>query len=160
MLSACMTPAERARLQRQLDEYRVLSNKTLKNSDFKAVLDRTAREDPEFDRIHTARVKDWLLEKRTVTNPKIRKTVWPSFPQDMQRNWKEAYLYFALIIGPSGSIESIRYLPVPQLDAHDSFVYAAKEALDQWEFEPGYVDGKPSEYTLIIPIIFRVTDPK
>lgn len=153
--SGCTTSADIERKTLQMEAYRAHTNKVLGNTNFQNVLREKAREDAEYERVYAARIKD-LLDKKTVNHPKIKKNVGPVYPLEMRKEWREALLYFALIVTPDGRISSLRYLPLPGLETSETFVQLAKSALEKWEFEPGDIDGVSSEFAFIVPVRFSL----
>lgn len=84
----------------------------------------------------------------SVTPPKVRKKVDPRYPEGARKFGAGGTLVVELIITPEGKVTSpkiVKTLPAPTLS------YVALEALRQWRFEPGKIDGVAQ------PVIFTLT---
>lgn len=83
-----------------------------------------------------------------VQAPKAIKRVEPLYPEGARAFRVSGIAIFACVIDVTGSVTDIamkKGLPAPTLS------YTAMEALHQWKFEPGKLDGKP------VPVLFNLT---
>ena len=83
-----------------------------------------------------------------VQPPKIVKRVEPLYPEGARAFRVSGIAIFACVIDRNGSVRDVvmkKSLPAPTLS------YMAMEALRQWKFEPGTVDGKP------VDVLFNLT---
>jgi TonB family protein len=82
------------------------------------------------------------------TPPKLKKRVNPRYPAGAQHFGVGGLLVVEVIITPEGKVTApvlVKTLPAPTLS------YVALEAVRQWRFEPGRIDG------VVKPVIFNLT---
>jgi hypothetical protein len=154
-LSACTTTDERAKLK-NMNEYRSKVNETMKRQDFLSELLLIARKDPKFDTVFVAQTKAYL-DRKKLALPKVKKNVAPIFPASKRREWREGVLEFALIVGRNGKITYISHVAHQGLPVDEEFITVARDALQQWEYEPATIDGEAIEYALLAPVSFKLT---
>lgn len=93
-----------------------------------------------------------------VVEPEIAKTVDPAFPKDVAKSMtdKKAWDHYVVVqstVDTSGCVRQMRLVrqsPYPALNA------SALEALAQWRFKPGTVDGTPVPVTFDVAIHFKL----
>jgi len=81
--------------------------------------------------------------------------VKPIYPQTMREAGREGVVPLEAIIGPDGSVTSVRVLSA---DVHPDFAIAASDAVRQWKFTPTLLNGKPVEVVMKVSIEFRLSD--
>jgi TonB family protein len=89
----------------------------------------------------------------TIRPPKIVKRVEPRYPMGARAFRVSGIAIFTCVIDKDGSIHDIamkKGLPAPTLS------YTAMEALRQWKFEPGTIDGKPVEVLFNLTISYTL----
>lgn len=87
-------------------------------------------------------------DKHAITPPKLRKRVEPAYTRGATAFGIKGAAVFETVIGKDGSVHGIRMLK--GLEA-PTLSYAAMQALRQWKFEPGKLDGQP------VDVIFNLT---
>jgi hypothetical protein len=88
-----------------------------------------------------------------IVPPKTLKQVQPQWPSASLTAWVSTPIMIECIIGVDGRVHTPRLVgdvPAPIL------AYAAMEALRQWQFTPGSLDGKPIEIPLQMTFNFKV----
>lgn len=88
------------------------------------------------------------MPAKGITAPKIIKKVEPVYPEGANTFDVGGLLIVAVIIDKEGRVTTphvLRALPAPTLS------YAALEAVHQWRFEPGRIDGEA------VPVVFNLT---
>jgi TonB family protein len=85
--------------------------------------------------------------------PKVVKRVEPRYPAGARAFHVTGIAIFACVIDKNGSVRDVeikKALPAPTLS------YMAMEALRQWKFEPGTMDGKPVEVLFNLTISYTL----
>lgn len=88
-----------------------------------------------------------------ITAPRRVVTVEPVYPEIARRAKIEGAVILSLIIGPSGTVESIEVLRGLQLGLTE----AAVKAASQWVFEPSTYNGRPTSVQYILTVRFTLT---
>jgi TonB family protein len=85
-------------------------------------------------------------EDRTL--PRLRTSVPPAYPPDAFVKGIKATVRLALVVDENGQPTYVR-----ALDATDGrFVTPAIEAVSQWTFYPGTIDGRSDRFLMILPL--------
>ena len=86
-----------------------------------------------------------------------RKTldVHPIYPKSMRDAGREGLVPIEAIIGPDGSVTSVR---VVTAQVHPDFAIAAVDAVRQWKFTPTLLNGAPVEVVMNVSVQFRLSD--
>lgn len=85
--------------------------------------------------------------------PQVVKTVPPVYPLIYRVVATEAEVWLAFVVDTEGNVTDIRSLT----DFDSAFVTASFEAVKQWKFKPGMVDGTPVNTLITIPLRFYLT---
>jgi len=89
----------------------------------------------------------------SILSPKVVKRVEPLYPAGARAFGVSGIAIFACVIDKNGSLRDIamkKGLPAPTLS------YMAMEALRQWKFEPGTIDGKPVDVLFNLTINYKL----
>jgi TonB family protein len=81
--------------------------------------------------------------------------VKPTYPKSMRDAGREGVVPIEAIIGPDGSVSSVRVLTA---QVHPDFAIAAADAVRQWKFTPTLLNGAPVEVVMKVSIEFRLSD--
>lgn len=98
-------------------------------------------------------VKDPKPLKPNSTPPKVRKRVEPKWPRGAHYFGTSGRIVLEMIITKEGTVTAPRIesaLPAPTLS------YSALEAVRQWRFEPGKIDGEPVDVIFNLTINFKL----
>lgn len=85
-----------------------------------------------------------------VVRPKVIETVDPTYPEELRKEKVEGNVVLVALIDEAGRVAKATV----KESAHQAFSTAAQEALRQWRFEPGRVDGKVAPVEMTITIRF------
>ncbi len=85
--------------------------------------------------------------------PVAKKTVAPEYPEDARQNGIEGRVILSGIVETDGSVSSIQVLKSSNRSDMDD---AAIAAFQQFEFEPGKVDGQPVRTRIVVPFQFKL----
>ena len=88
------------------------------------------------------------------TEPRVTKRVEPEYPAEEKEKGTEGRVVIEAQIFADGSIEIIRVVR----SLGQVMDKSAIEALEQWEFEPGTVDGEPIDRRVRIDVNFSLAD--
>jgi TonB family protein len=91
-----------------------------------------------------------------VNGPRIIKTFAPIYPLGRQMNKAQGGVWISFIVGIQGSTEAVEWELDENALTHPSFVESARAAVRKWKFEPATIDGQPSPYMLVVPILFQL----
>ncbi len=80
----------------------------------------------------------------------IRK-VTPIYPEIAQEARIQGTVVFHAIIGKDGTVQQLTYISGPPL-----LVQAAKEAIEQWRYQPELLNGVPVEVDTVISAVFTL----
>jgi TonB family protein len=81
--------------------------------------------------------------------------VKPTYPKSMRDAGREGVVPLEAIIGPEGTVTSVRVLTA---QVHPDFAIAAAEAVRQWKFTPTLLNGAPVEVVMKVSVEFRLSD--
>lgn len=79
--------------------------------------------------------------------------VKPIYPNTMREAGREGVVPIEAIIGPDGSVTSVR---VVSADVHPDFAIAAADAVRQWKFTPTLLNGRPVEVVMTVKVQFSL----
>ena len=147
--SGCATQ-EKAR---QMEQYRMQTNKVLREEDVLAAIQQIALRDPEFAAVTKAREQAIGAGVPTAA-PRLIKSVAPVYPFKKRVQWREAYMHFVLIVDKTGKVRSLKYVPYPEIVVDPEFIAAGERAVWMWEFTPAMIAGKPCEAAITLPMVF------
>jgi TonB family protein len=85
--------------------------------------------------------------------PKKTLDVRPIYPKTMREAGREGVVPIEAIIGPDGSVASVR---VVSADVHPDFAIAAADAVRQWKFTPTLLNGVPVEVVMTVKVQFNL----
>ena len=71
----------------------------------------------------------------------------------MREAGREGVVPIEAIIGPDGSVTSVRVLSA---EVHPDFAIAAAEAVRQWKFTPTLLNGAPVEVVMTVKVQFNL----
>jgi protein TonB len=71
----------------------------------------------------------------------------------MREAGREGVVPIEAIIGPDGSVASVRVLSA---DVHPDFAIAAVDAVRQWKFTPTLLNGAPVEVVMTVKVQFNL----
>jgi TonB family protein len=81
--------------------------------------------------------------------------VKPTYPKSMRDAGREGVVPLEAIIGPDGTVTSVRVLTA---QVHPDFAIAAADAVRQWKFTPTLLNGAPVEVVMKVSVEFRLSD--
>jgi TonB family protein len=81
--------------------------------------------------------------------------VKPTYPKSMRDAGREGVVPLEALIGPDGSVTSVRVLTA---QVHPDFAIAAADAVRQWKFTPTLLNGAPVEVVMKVSVEFRLSD--
>ena len=79
--------------------------------------------------------------------------VKPVYPSTMREAGREGVVPIEAMIGPDGSVTSVRVLSA---DVHPDFAIAAADAVRQWKFTPTLLNGVPVEVVMTVKVQFKL----
>lgn len=79
--------------------------------------------------------------------------VKPVYPSTMREAGREGVVPIEAMIGPDGSVTSVRVLSA---DVHPDFAIAAADAVRQWKFTPTLLNGVPVEVVMTVKVQFNL----
>jgi TonB family protein len=79
--------------------------------------------------------------------------VKPIYPKTMREAGREGVVPIEAIIGPDGSVTSVR---VVSAEVHPDFAIAAADAVRQWKFTPTLLNGTPVEVVMTVKVQFSL----
>ncbi len=85
--------------------------------------------------------------------PVVKKSVSPEYPESARESGFEGRVVLSGIVETNGTVSNIKVLKSSQHQAIDD---AAIAAFQQFEFEPGKVDGQPVRTRIVVPFQFRL----
>lgn len=91
--------------------------------------------------------------KRRVEQPKAVRVVRPEHPPELKQNLVNGDAVIEGLVDAQGRVQETTIIS----ETHEGFGEAAAEALRQWEFEPGTVDGQPAPLRVRVPFEFRLS---
>jgi TonB family protein len=87
--------------------------------------------------------------------PTKTRDVRPVYPKSMREAGREGRVPLEAIIGRDGTVLSVR---VATAQVHPDFAQAAIDAVQQWQFTPTLLNGKPVEVMMAVTIEFELED--
>jgi TonB family protein len=91
-------------------------------------------------------------EKGNPVEPKILKKVPPAYPAEAKKEKVEGAVTLQVKIDETGKVTDATVSKSPD----ERLSKAAIDAVKQWEFEPGKVEGKPVKVKATITVNFRL----
>ncbi len=86
-------------------------------------------------------------------SPVAVRTVMPVHPPEMVRKLTNGEVVLECLVDTEGRAEEIQVIS----ESHPEFGAAAREALQEWEFKPGEVNGRPEPMRIRVPFEFRLS---
>lgn len=86
--------------------------------------------------------------------PKALKQVAPMYPADMKGNSVQGEVLISFVVTETGDVVDFQ----PEEATHPSFALAAMDAVSQWKFAPGELNGAPVNVRLTQPLRFAIQD--
>jgi hypothetical protein len=103
-----------------------------------------------------------------VVGPRAIKKVQPIYPDDVARRGIEATIYLSVLIDEEGYVVKAAVDTARTFFSHPGehktakyeaeLAQAARDAIMQWKFKPGTINGKPSAMGVLVPIQFQIAD--
>lgn len=91
--------------------------------------------------------------KRKVQAPVATRTVAPIHPPELKKDFVSGEVVLECQVDAEGEVHDIKVVS----ESHPGFAAAAEEALQQWEFQPGSIDGQPAPVRIRVPFDFRLS---
>lgn len=91
--------------------------------------------------------------KRKVQAPVATRTVAPIHPPGLKKELVNGEVVLECLVDVAGGVQEIKVIK----ESHPGFAAAAEEALRQWEFKPGAIDGQPAPVRIRVPFDFRLS---
>ena len=91
--------------------------------------------------------------KRKVLAPVATRTVAPIHPPELKKNFVSGEVVLECLVGLDGRVQEIKVIE----ESRPGFAAAAEEALRQWEFMPGSIDGQAAPVRIRVPFDFRLS---
>jgi TonB family protein len=85
---------------------------------------------------------------------RLIKKVEPVYPPLAKAARVQGAVHFAVVLGTDGKVETLNLI-----SGHPLLVNAAKEAVQQWEYQPFLVDGKPVRVITEVEVNFHLDAP-
>lgn len=89
---------------------------------------------------------------RTVAPVAVR-TVAPVHPAELRNKLANGEAVLECLVDEEGEVHDIKIVS----ETHPGFGAAAEVALQQWEFQPGTLDGRPKAVRILVPFEFRLS---
>jgi len=90
--------------------------------------------------------------RRSATAPQLIYKVEPEFSEEARKAKFSGMVVLSIEVDATGKAGSFRVLESPGLGLEEKAI----EAVKQWRFRPGYVDGKPVVTTATVQVSFRL----
>jgi TonB family protein len=87
--------------------------------------------------------------------PRKLKDARPVYPAAMREAGLEGVVPMEALIGPDGTVASVRVLSA---EVHPAFARAAEDAVRQWVFSPTLLNGVPVEVEMTVSVQFSLED--
>jgi hypothetical protein len=104
----------------------------------------------------------------SVVTPRAIEKVQPIYPDDAAKRGIEATIYLFVLIDEEGYVVKTTLDTTRTFFSHPGehktakfeakLAQSAKDAVMQWKFKPGTINGKPSAMGIVIPIQFQIAD--
>lgn len=91
--------------------------------------------------------------KRKVQAPVAIRTVAPVHPPELKKDFIGGEVVLECLVDATGEVGEIKVIE----ESHPGFAAAAEEALRQWEFQPGTIDGQTAPVRIRVPFDFRLS---
>jgi TonB family protein len=150
LFAGCGT--EPARTQR-LAEVRTAQAKYVNDKDVQRRVNQAAAH--VFPEVYAFQ-KQAAKEGRMVTAPRLLTTVRPKYPFSRRAADVQGFVWIGFVVDESGATTRVTAIPDETGLADPLFVASAADAVQQWKFEPGKVDGQPMRFALVVPVIFQL----
>lgn len=85
--------------------------------------------------------------------PVATRTVAPEHPPELRNKLINGEAVLECLVDEQGEVHDIKVVS----ETHEGFAAAAEEALLQWKFNPGTLDGRPKAVRIVIPFDFRLS---
>jgi protein TonB len=82
--------------------------------------------------------------------PKIIKMVQPKYPPAARHNQVEGVVVLEATVTNEGTVEKVKVISGPPM-----LIQAAIDAVEEWRYEPTYVNGEPVAVVLTATINFQ-----
>jgi TonB family protein len=106
----------------------------------------------------TAAVQNSSQEKKAPEMPKPIVTKAPVYPEEARKKGISGEVQVQILVTKDGLVKDATV--ISNKTGSKDLEKAALDAVNQWKFEPGKLDGKPVEVNVIIPIKFKLDDKK
>jgi TonB family protein len=91
--------------------------------------------------------------KRKVEAPVATRVVAPIHPPGLKQDLVSGEAVLECLVDTDGGVQEIKVIS----ESHPGFAAAAEEALQQWEFKPGSIDGQTAPVRIRVPFDFRLS---
>lgn len=163
LLAACAGLPDRDLRFERLLAYREVVRTTLAAGNWTLEPWRQLLADEDFARV-IRQMEGSIRPDSRVICPRRLAGDFPAYPSARRVDLQEAVLLVAVLIDADGRIRKVRQAPHPRIVAEPPYVRAALDAIGQWTFSAGSVDGEPAAFVMLQPIAFAldpdVYDPK
>jgi TonB family protein len=85
--------------------------------------------------------------------PVAVRRVAPEHPPELMKELVNGDVTLECLVDADGVVREVKTLDT----THPAFAEAAKVALEQWEFKPGTIDGKPAPIRIRVPFEFKLS---
>lgn len=93
---------------------------------------------------------------RKLVHPRLLKSAPPAYPFARRLEGRQGGVWVAFILGTDGVPQSVHWIADDRGLSHPSFGEAGEAAVAQWRFEPATIDGVPTRFPMLVPIIFSL----
>lgn len=90
---------------------------------------------------------------RKIQAPVAVRRVAPEFPPTLKKELMRGSVLLECVVDTEGKAQDIKVVEA----SHPDFGQAAVEALEQWEFTPGTIDGRPARIRTRLPVEFQLS---
>ncbi len=91
--------------------------------------------------------------KRKVQRPIPTRTVAPVHPPELKKNFIGGEVVLECLVGVDGEVHEVKVIE----ESHPGLAVAAEDALRQWKFMPGSIDGEVASVRIRVPFDFRLS---
>ncbi len=107
------------------------------------------------DLIRQAKNSDLVMTSETVDEPpRATRRVGPAYPREARKNGVTGFVTFSLVIGADGEVDSSKIIAS---EPQGTFEMAARDAIERWQFKPGFYQGKPQRVVVEQTIRFTLS---
>lgn len=96
--------------------------------------------------------KDVAVVLGTITQPTLLKAKLPKYPKVYRKEKREGHVVIEVVIAGDGTVLDAK----PAEGSDPEFARNAMEAIEQYRFRPGMLDGKPVAFKIKMDVQFRV----